>query len=173
MYYNNRSAPCRAGDFSLTRPYQGSDGRNYYCVGDLGPTEYTAVSKMPSGTCPAQFAVADAGSFGRLCLNKIDNNKLTLRPSVNIPTDCKESPVTKENCGIVKYLFLLINTLSALVGIVVIGMIIIGGIEWSASNDNPQRVAAARSKIVNAVLALLVFIFTYAFLQWVVPGGIF
>jgi hypothetical protein len=77
------------------------------------------------------------------------------------------------DCGIVKYLVIFINVLSALVGIVVVIMITIGGIQYSASRDNPQATAAAKQRILNAILALVAFLFMFAFLQWLVPGGIF
>ncbi len=91
---------------------------------------------------------------------------------ISTEVDCKEANLSKDNCGIVRYLLLFINALSALVGLAVVIMIIVGGIEYAAAADNPQKVSAAKSKIINALLALLMFIFMYAFLQWVVPGGI-
>lgn len=91
-----------------------------------------------------------------------------------IVNDCNSSgQLNASNCGIIRYLILFINVLSALVGIVIITMIVWAGIEYSASSDDPQKTAAAKAKITNALLALLVFVFMYAFLQWIVPGGIF
>lgn len=72
-----------------------------------------------------------------------------------------------------KYINPFINFLAAGVGIIVTVMIVIGGIQYSASQDNPQAVQAARKRIANAVLALLAFALMWAFLQWIVPGGIF
>jgi hypothetical protein len=66
-----------------------------------------------------------------------------------------------------------INVMSALVGVVVITMIIIGGIQYSTAGSDPQKIAAAKAKIVNALTGLVAFILMYAFLQWLVPGGIF
>ncbi len=78
------------------------------------------------------------------------------------------------NCNqIYTYINLGINFLSAGVGIVVVAMIIIGGIQYASAEDDPQRVAAARSRVFNALLALVAYIFLFAFLQWLVPGGIF
>ncbi len=65
-----------------------------------------------------------------------------------------------------------INFLSVGVGVIVVIMIIIGGIQYSAAGGNPQAVQAAKSKIANAIIALVAYIFLFAFLQWVVPGGI-
>jgi len=93
-----------------------------------------------------------------------------------IKADCNPKPneaLTANNCAIVGYVLTAINTLSALVGLTVVIVIIIGGIQYSAAGDDPQKVQAARSKIQNALLALFIFIFMFSFLQWVVPGGIF
>jgi hypothetical protein len=87
--------------------------------------------------------------------------------------DCDQADLNPENCKIVHWVTIAINTLSAVVGIVIVLMVIIGGIQYSAAGDDPQKVQEAKKKVTNALLALLAFIFMYAFLQWVVPGGIF
>ena len=105
-------------------------------------------------------------------------------PSSQIPlkaqkNDCNGPDITagakpndKNHCGIADVLKNGINILSATVGIVIVAMVIIGGIQYSTSGDDPQAVAKAKGKIINALLALVVFVFGYAFLQWVVPGGV-
>jgi hypothetical protein len=75
-------------------------------------------------------------------------------------------------CGILDYLVLFINVLSALVGIVVVGSIIYGGIQYSTAGSDPQKVSAAKNRIRNAIIALIFFIFTYSFLNYLVPGGV-
>lgn len=89
--------------------------------------------------------------------------------------DCAENDlsVEKKNCKILTYLVNFINALAALVGVVVVGVIVVAGIQYSSAGNDPQKLAAAKNRIVNALLALVTFIFMYAFLQWVVPGGIF
>ena len=74
---------------------------------------------------------------------------------------------------IVKDIQILVDFLSVGVGIIVIGVIIFGGIRYAAAGDNPQAVAAAKQWIINGLIALVAYIFTFAFLQWVVPGGVF
>jgi len=86
--------------------------------------------------------------------------------------DCGSSQLNRDNCGIVKYIVIFINLLSALVGVVVTAVIIAGGIQYSTSSGDPSKVQAAKKRIFNGVLSLALFIFTYAFLQWVVPGGV-
>jgi len=67
----------------------------------------------------------------------------------------------------------IVDFMSALIGIVVIGVIIIGGIQYSMAGGSPDATGKAKQRIINGVLALIVFIFTFAFLQWLIPGGIF
>ncbi len=108
---------------------------------------------------------------------KIDNTSSPVNgtggsnPKSDPSTECVT--VDYANCGIIRYLTDFVNILTALVGIVVVIMIVVGGIQYSAARDNPQAVQAARTKIINAMLALAAYIFTSAFLQWIVPGGLF
>lgn len=74
---------------------------------------------------------------------------------------------------IIPYLNSIINFLAAGVGIVVLIMLAVGGFQYITSGGSPQRIEAAKSTITKALLALVSFIFLYAILQWLVPGGIF
>lgn len=79
---------------------------------------------------------------------------------------------TGDDCGLIeKYINPIINLLAGLVGIVISIVIVWGGIQYSSSADDPGKVSAAKSKIMNAIIALLGFLFMYVFLQWLVPGG--
>jgi hypothetical protein len=72
-----------------------------------------------------------------------------------------------------KFINPIINLLSVVVGLVVITTIIVGGIQFSSSSGDPNKIQAARKKISNALIALVAYLFLFAFLQWIVPGGIF
>lgn len=89
-----------------------------------------------------------------------------------LKASCSTEPVTAQNCAVMYYLLIFINALSALVGIVVVIMVAVGGVQYSAAKDNPQQAAQAKERIRNAILALVAYIFMVAFLQWLVPGGI-
>jgi hypothetical protein len=67
----------------------------------------------------------------------------------------------------------IINFLSAAVVIVITGVIILGGIQYILAGDNATALTAARQRIINGLIALAVFLLMYAFLQWLVPGGVF
>lgn len=91
-------------------------------------------------------------------------------------SDDPQSPAGKQSClasnPIVKYLKIAINTLAAGVAVVVTAMIIYGGIQYIVGGDNTNVVADAKKRITNALIALIMFMFIYALLQWLVPGGV-
>lgn len=66
-----------------------------------------------------------------------------------------------------------LSVLSAIVGVGAIIMTIVAGLQYSASRDNPQGVQAAKQKIANVVIGLAAYIFLWAFLNWLIPGGPF
>lgn len=74
---------------------------------------------------------------------------------------------------IVKDLNIVVGFLSGLVGVVVVGVIILGGIQYSMAGDKAEAVSAAKKRITNGLIALLAFLFIFAFLQWLIPGGVF
>jgi hypothetical protein len=98
------------------------------------------------------------------------------REEVNSKNDCivsGSSPnLNKDNCGIINYLLIFIRVLSALVGIVVVIMIVVRGMQYIVARENPQMTASARQGILWAVLALILYLFVFALLQWLVPGGV-
>lgn len=94
--------------------------------------------------------------------------------------NCNEAKPTNQslskclsNNPIVKYLNIIVDVLSAGVGIVVVIMIIIGGIQYSAAGDKPDALSAAKKRISNALIALVAYALIYSFLQWIIPGGAF
>lgn len=92
----------------------------------------------------------------------------------SVPNDCNApgGNINQGNCGIIRYLVMFINILSALVGIVVVGSIIYGGIQYSMAGSDPGKIGEAKNRIRNALIALLFFIFGYSFLNYLVPGGV-
>jgi hypothetical protein len=78
-----------------------------------------------------------------------------------------------QNNPIVKRLNEVLVVLSALVGLIIIGSLIVAGIQYSVAGSNAQAVSAAKQRLINAFIALAAFISIFALLQWLVPGGVF
>jgi flagellar biosynthesis protein FlhB len=95
------------------------------------------------------------------------------------PNCNKTNPTSQDlnNClktnGIVTDLNNIVKVLSGLAGIAIVGTIILGGIQYSAAGDKPEALQKAKQRITNGLLALGVFLLIFAFLQWIIPGGIF
>lgn len=85
---------------------------------------------------------------------------------------CNGKAVTPTDNCILDNINTVINVLSAGVGIIVIITIITAGIQYITAGGDPQKISQAKNRIRNALFALLAFAFLFAFLQWIVPGGI-
>jgi len=69
--------------------------------------------------------------------------------------------------------FAIIRLLSDGVGIVVVASVVVAGIQYTASRNDPQNVANATNRIRSSLIALLIFIFAYAILDYVIPVKFF
>ncbi len=100
----------------------------------------------------------DFGCRGTDCLN---NNR------------AGDSFCVGNHSGIIDLMFAIIRFLSAGVGIVVIASIIFAGIQYTTSRGDPNAAAAAMKRIQNTALALALYIFGYAILNYLIPEGFF
>jgi hypothetical protein len=66
-----------------------------------------------------------------------------------------------------------LKVISALAGIATTGGFIWGGILYITARANAGQVEKAKMVMINSVIGLLLFIFMYAILQFLVPGGVF
>jgi hypothetical protein len=79
-----------------------------------------------------------------------------------------------DGCDLVKlYVNPFIKVLSAIVGLVAAISLVMGGIQYSTSGGDPQKASAAKSRISKTILGVFIYGFLYAFLNFLVPGGIF
>lgn len=100
------------------------------------------------------------------------------KEEINIPSDEKRQEcTTPEQClrenALINFLKVAINVLSALVGLVVTAMIVLGGIQYASAGGNPNATSAAKKRIFNAIFALIAYLFLFVILEWLLPGGLF
>lgn len=69
--------------------------------------------------------------------------------------------------------FAIIRALSIGVGLVIVASMIFAGIQYTASRDDPSAVGKAKERVLNNVIALLVYIFSYAIINYLIPNGFF
>jgi len=75
--------------------------------------------------------------------------------------------------GIWGLLLLVLNILTAGIGVVAVGGIVYGSILYASAGDRADQVKKAISVIMNVVIGLVAYIAMYAILQFLIPGGIF
>ncbi len=69
-------------------------------------------------------------------------------------------------------IFAIVRFLSAGAGVIVIGSLVFAGIQYTTSRGDPNASAAAMKRIQNTLIALLIYIFAFAILNYVVPAGL-
>lgn len=91
-------------------------------------------------------------------------NNQSVKTSIDLGCTGKGNPVFDLT-------FAIIRLLADGVGIAVVLSVVIAGIQYTMSGDDPRAVSAAKSRVVSAVTALFVFLFAYALINYFVPGG--
>jgi hypothetical protein len=101
------------------------------------------------------------------------NNKVGV--SINIGCEgesCKTS--NKDGCSaLLDAVFAIVRFLSAGVGIVIVGSTIWAGVQYSSARDDPSAVGKAKDRLRGNGYALLMYVFAYAILNYILPGGFF
>ncbi len=131
-------------------PVGASDFAVYQCgsSGTSGSSNYNAGDVVHTSI--------NFGCYGDVCVNSNTNPYCT-------------SP----HNPIIDLSFAIIRLLSDGVGLVIIASIILAGIQYTFSRGEPQSVANATKRIQSSAIALLLFIFAYALLNFIIPNGVF
>jgi hypothetical protein len=78
-----------------------------------------------------------------------------------------------KNSAIWAILILVLNILTAGVGIAAVGGIVYGAILYSSAGDKQDQTKKARGIITNTVVGLVAYGLMYLILNFLIPGGIF
>lgn len=73
---------------------------------------------------------------------------------------------------ITKYVNPIIKTLSALVGVVATGSIVYAGIQYTMAAGESGKIAAAKKRIGQSIVAVIAWVLLLTFLQWILPGAV-
>ncbi|MEK7599547.1 MAG: hypothetical protein AAB462_00740 [Patescibacteria group bacterium] len=78
------------------------------------------------------------------------------------------------SCDLVKkYVNPAIQMLTIAFGLIAVISLVMGGIQYSASGGDPQKVTEAKKRISLTLMAIAAYAFSFAFIQFLVPGGVF
>jgi hypothetical protein len=78
-----------------------------------------------------------------------------------------------EQTGVWGLLLLVINIMTAGVGVLAVAGIVYGSIMYATAGGNPEGVKKAITIIRNVVIGIIAYAFMYAALNFIVPGGLF
>lgn len=78
-----------------------------------------------------------------------------------------------EDTGVWALLVIAINILSVGVGVVAVAGVVWGSILYTSAGGNSEQVKKARGIITNVVVGLLAYVFMYAIINFIIPGGLF
>ena len=90
----------------------------------------------------------------------------------NATSQLNDGKLNGTDCFVRRYVNPAIKFMAAAAGVAVVISVVVGGIQYSSAGGDPSKVAAARNRIQEAVIALLAFLFLMAFLNFILPGGI-
>lgn len=90
-----------------------------------------------------------------------------------VPTSVIRCDDTGENGGgIFAILLIILNVLTFGIGIAGTLGIIIAGIMYLTARDDQGQLVKAKNMLINIVIGLAAYAVMWAFLQWLLPGGI-
>ena len=87
--------------------------------------------------------------------------------------DAAQGSGNTKDSGIFKLLIEALKILSALVGVVAVAMFVWAGILYSSGDGNSQRVAQAKTVMINTTIGIIAYALMYLALNWLIPGGVF
>lgn len=90
---------------------------------------------------------------------------------INCDVDSSQKGV--KGTAIWELLLIVINILTAGVGVVALAGIVYGAVLYSSAGGNPEQVKKARTVFTNVVIGVVAFGGMYALLNFIIPGGIF
>lgn len=95
----------------------------------------------------------------------------------SIPPGCDADSSQACNAGacdlVSKYISPTAEILSASFGLIATISIILAAIQYSAAGGDPQKVSAAKKRLLATIVAIVAYLFLFAFLQFLIPGGVF
>jgi hypothetical protein len=103
-------------------------------------------------------------SAAQQCGDGAKGNGQAYTPSIDLGCRGKGNPIMDATFGIIRFL-------SDGVGLVIVASTVYAGIQYASSRGDPNATAQAIKRIQSNAIALLIFIFGYAILNYVLPAG--
>jgi len=115
------------------------------------------------------YAVDIAHDTGPVCV------ALTIKPGPQgkCPAGQVEIPNVPGSGGaIIYYLKEALFLINSLIGGIIILVLVVAGIQYITSAGEPANVKSAKGRVMNAVIALVLYLMMMAILNFLIPGGL-
>lgn len=123
---------------------------------------FLGAAPLAAATSPCLQAPIPTGTY--CCGDKSAGGPV--QTSINLGCRAQGNPILDMS-------FAIIRLLSDGVGIFVVASVVVAGIQYTAARNDPQNIANATNRIRATLIALLIFIFAYAILNYIIPGLFF
>jgi hypothetical protein len=106
-------------------------------------------------------------------------SSIALSPVVYAENDCGDYSTSTLPCpkdgenGVTSILLLIINILTAGIGVAAVGGVVYGAILYTSAGGSMDQTKRAKTIIFNVVIGLVVYALMYSFMNYLIPGGIF
>lgn len=154
---NSDGSTTPAGGGTTTNPQAGGD------IASQIPTEETA--DTDEDTALTEEEIAAQAQQLREDLSRGTNECGGSKTVFDFNCENVDNPILALLFGIIKFV-------TYGIGIIITLAIVISGIQYATAQGDPGTVKKARTRIFNAVVALLLYLFSFAILNYLVPGGL-
>ena len=160
---------------AATIGYTGLIGSTSYAAGSCGGVTTSIINCSQTGACsdgtnPTEGAKPSGSDSAAIAKAEADY-KTKYGHSYGL---CKgDIAPGVETSGVWGLLLMVINILTAGIGVAAVAGIIYGSVMYASAGGNPENVKKARTIITNVVIGVVAYALMYALLNFITPGGLF
>ena len=100
------------------------------------------------------------------------NNNSDSKKSKDTPPADAKTAILPSDWKIEDILNMVLVVVTTGVGIAAVGSIVFAGVMYITARDNAAQVSKAKTMIMNTIIGIIAYILMWAFLEWIIPGGI-
>ena len=101
-----------------------------------------------------------------------NNNSSSDSKSKNTPPADAKTAILPSDWKVEDILNMVLVVVTTGVGIAAVGSIVFAGVLYITARDNAAQVSKAKTMIMNTIIGIIAYILMWAFLEWIIPGGI-
>lgn len=94
-------------------------------------------------------------------------------PTAIIKCDIPDDAAGVQNSGLWSILIMIINIMTAGVGVLALAGIVYGSVLYTSAGGNQEQVKKAMGIFTNVVIGVIAFAGMWALLNFLIPGGVF